>query len=68
MPRRLLVIVTAAITITGCSSDPDAPVNRTTPIRQMDRFFDTVTGRPPAPPDYTREPGYAPAYPPYQTD
>ena len=68
MPPRLLLIAAVAITIAGCSSDPDAPVNRTTPIRQMDRFFDTVTGRPPPPPDYRREPGYAPAYPPYQPD
>ena len=50
----------------GCSSSPDAPINQTFPIRQMDAFFNSLPPRtPPSPPDYRHEPGYAPAYPPY---
>jgi hypothetical protein len=41
-------------------------VNESFPIRQMDQFFGSLSGRPPPPPDYTRAPGYAPAYPPYE--
>jgi hypothetical protein len=66
----------AGSSLAACTSDPNAPVNQTFPIRQMDRFFDSLsaptapqsspqdhTREPPQ--DYTREPGYAPAYPPY---
>ena len=52
--------------LAGCTSDPNAPVNQTYPIRQMDNFFDSLAGTP-SPPDYTRQPGYAPAYPPYSS-
>jgi hypothetical protein len=52
------------LVLAGCTSDPTAPVNQTFPIRQMDNFFGSLAG-PPAAPDYTRQPGYAPAYPPY---
>ena len=48
----------------GCTSDPNAPVNQAFPIRQMDHFFDSLSG-PPTQRDYTQQPGYAPAYPPY---
>jgi hypothetical protein len=65
------------VTLTGCTSDPDAAVNQTFPVRQMDNFFRSLSGPPPAqqyshapgylPPDqeYIHEPGYAPAYPSY---
>jgi hypothetical protein len=39
----LLVSILLAILITGCTSDPYAPINQTTPIRQMDNAFE---GRP----------------------
>jgi len=51
--------------LSGCTSDPGAPVNQIFPIRQMDHFFESMSG-PPVPPDYTRQPGYAPAYPPIE--
>ncbi len=75
----------AGLSLAACSSDPSAPVNQTFPVRQMDRFFNSLSA-PPAPQgytpqgytrqisprytgapvqDYTRQPGYAPAYPPY---
>lgn len=59
---RFLLIVCASLT--GCTSDPSAPVNQTFPIRQMDNFFNSLAASP-RPPEYTRQPGYAPAYPPY---
>ncbi len=70
----------AGLSLAACTSDPNAPVNQTFPIRQMDTFFNSLSAPPPPqgytrqiPPnnagapveDYTREPGYAPAYPPY---
>ena len=61
---RALVLMIAALALAGCTSDPNAPVTQTTPIKQMDNFFNSLS-TPPAPPDYTHEPGYAPAYPPY---
>jgi hypothetical protein len=39
----LICILLLAILISGCTSDPYAPVNQTTPIRQMDNAFE---GRP----------------------
>jgi hypothetical protein len=60
-----LGILLAPVSLSGCTSDPSAPVNQAFPIRQMDQFFGSLPA-PPAPPlDYTRQPGYAPAYPPY---
>ncbi len=65
-----LAAIMAGLALGGCTSDPNAPVNESFPIRQMDQFFGSLSGRPPPPPDYganyTREPGYAPAYPPYE--
>jgi hypothetical protein len=70
----------AGLSLAACSSDPNAPVNQTFPVRQMDRFFNSLSAPPPPQgytrqiaPNYTgapvqddtREPGYAPAYPPY---
>jgi hypothetical protein len=60
-----LALIIAGLLLVGCTSDPNAPVNQSFPIHQMDRFFDFVSPRPQPPPDYTRAPGYAPAYPPY---
>jgi hypothetical protein len=72
----------AGLSLAACTSDPNAPVNQTFPIQQMDRFFNSLSAPSPrrgytrqipsyytgAPaPDYTREPGYAPAYPPYDS-
>ena len=59
-----IVSLIAAVLLAGCTSDPRAPVNQSFPIKQMDNFFNG--GPVPEPePDYTHEPGYAPAYPPY---
>jgi hypothetical protein len=70
----------AGLSLAACTSDPSAPVNQTFPVQQMDRFFNSLSA-PPQPQgytrqirpnysgapvqDYTREPGYAPAYPTY---
>jgi hypothetical protein len=54
----------AGLSLATCTADPNAPVNQTFPIRQMDRFFDSISAAP-GPQDYTHDPGYAPAYPPY---
>jgi hypothetical protein len=61
-----LAVMIAGLALGGCTSDPNAPVNESFPIRQMDRFFDSLTQPPPPPTDYTHVPGYAPAYPPYE--
>ncbi len=71
-------LVIASILLAGCTSDPDAAVNQIYPIRQLDTFFNSFDARqprldysqqPPSSvqqlPDYTHQPGYAPAYPPY---
>jgi hypothetical protein len=64
---RALALIVAGVLLAGCTSDPSAPVNESFPIRQMDRFFDSLSPPPPPPAsDYTRAPGYAPAYPPYE--
>jgi hypothetical protein len=63
-------LLAAGTALMGCSSSPDAPINQTTPIRQMDHFFESMSG--PDTPGVDdpgvahRESGYAPAYPPYQ--
>jgi hypothetical protein len=62
---QILVLVVGGLTITGCSSDPRAPVNQSFPIRQLDSFFDSMSRPSSAPADYRQRPGYAPAYPPY---
>jgi hypothetical protein len=81
------LVLIAGLSLAACSSDPNAPVNQTFPVQQMDRFFNSLSAPPAsqgytrqipsnysgAPAnysgapvqDYTREPGYAPAYPPY---
>jgi hypothetical protein len=59
-----IALLIAALSLAGCTSDPNAPVNEIFPIRQKDSFFDSLSG-PPAPPAYTPEPGYTPAYPSY---
>lgn len=74
--QRLVWLLVAALA--ACTANPNAPINQTTPIRQMDRFFGggprPAPPPPPAvyheqsvppPPPYTQTPGYAPAYPPY---
>ncbi|MEA2740724.1 MAG: hypothetical protein QOH05_4031 [Acetobacteraceae bacterium] len=69
--NRTLSLIIVGVLLTGCTSDPDAPINQTFPIRQMDRFFGSISGQSPPQPslppsqDYTHQPGYAPAYPPY---
>ncbi|HEY1410548.1 MAG TPA: hypothetical protein VGF36_00325 [Rhodopila sp.] len=60
---RFVALTIAGLVLAGCTSNPNAPVNQTFPVRQMDQFFGSRP--PPPPPDYTHEPGYAPAYPPY---
>jgi hypothetical protein len=61
--RRYFLLFTG-LALSGCTSDPRAPINQVFPIRQMDRFFNSLSA-PPPPPDYTQLPGYAPPYPPY---
>jgi hypothetical protein len=56
-------ILLAGVSLSGCTSNPSAPVNQTFPIRQMDQFFGSLSAPPPV--EYTRQPGYAPAYPEY---
>jgi hypothetical protein len=60
-------LLLACLPLAGCTSDPSAPINQAFPIRQMDAFFGSPHAQPalPAPTDYTQEPGYLPAYPPY---
>ena len=62
--HRALSLMITGLVLAGCTSDPNAPVNQIFPIHQMDQFFGSLSG-PPAAPDYTHQPGYAPAYPPY---
>jgi hypothetical protein len=64
IPFRIVALLILCWSLTACTSDPNAPVNQATPIRQMDRFFNSMSG-PPPPPDYEHQPGYAPAYPAY---
>ena len=72
-----VALLVAGVTLIGCTSDPNAPVNQSFPVKQMDQFFDSLSPPPPAtgyrsstpyPPNtqYTHVPGYAPAYPPYE--
>jgi hypothetical protein len=62
-----VALICVGLLLAGCTSDPNAPVNQSFPIRQMDQFFGSSQPPPavPAEPDYTHQPGYAPAYPPY---
>jgi outer membrane murein-binding lipoprotein Lpp len=64
---KILAVVIAGLSVAGCTSDPNAPINQTFPIRQMDQFFGSLSAprAASAAPDYTHEPGYAPAYPQY---
>jgi hypothetical protein len=74
MMIRVLPLMGAIVMMVGCTSDPNAPINQTFPIRQMDAFFrpftgsqapaPTYAGDPPYVRSYTNNPGYAPAYPP----
>jgi hypothetical protein len=43
MKYQFLVGIMLATLISGCTSDPYAPINQTTPIKQMDNAFE---GRP----------------------
>lgn len=70
-----LATMIVGLSLAGCTSDPNAPINQTYPIRKMDNFFDSLSDSPARPryrnpnysgQDYTRVPGYAPAYPPYE--
>ena len=66
--NRPLSLLIAGLCLAGCTADPYAPINQTFPIRQMDRFFDSLsTPRTPSgySTKYPRERGYAPAYPAY---
>ena len=69
---QISTLLTLGLTLAGCTADPTAPMNQSFPIRQMDNFFNSLSGPPAdlpshaaAPQDYTHAPGYAPAYPPY---
>jgi hypothetical protein len=57
-------ILFGALALASCTSDPNAPINQTFPIHQMDHFFEQLSSPSAvAPADYTRQPGYLPAYP-----
>ena len=71
---RVLSVVIGGLLLPGCTANPNAPINQTFPIRQMDGFFNSISASPPRrgdtsqryyAPVSTHEPGYAPAYPPY---
>jgi hypothetical protein len=64
---KIFAVMIAGLSFAGCTADPNAPINQTFPIRQMDHFFGSLSAprAASAAPDYTHEPGYAPAYPPY---
>ena len=63
-----LSVLIFGLCLIGCTADPYAPVNQTYPIRQMDRFFESLSS-PPTPREYPPQ-GYTPqgytpqAYPP----
>ena len=70
--NRAVALLVLGGLLAGCTSDPDAAVNQATPIRQMDRFFNSLSSPGPShgasdyrERDYTHAPGYAPAYPAY---
>jgi hypothetical protein len=67
-PYPFLIVALTGLAMAGCSSSPYEPVNQTAPIRAMDNFFRSLPPRsgPPEAYDHEHEPGYAPAYPPYQ--
>jgi hypothetical protein len=53
--RSILYAAFGALALTGCTSDPNAAINQTFPIRQMDQFFGSLSApRVIVPPDYTR--------------
>ena len=64
MKSNFAILLLLATVATGCTSDPYAPVNQSTPVRQMDNAFE---GRPlnAPPPGYYGNGyyggGYAPA-------
>lgn len=72
---RALLLASAASTLFGCTSDPNAPINQVFPIPQMDAFFRSLQPPPPNPKPVPQADaaggtfgrGYAPAYPPYPT-
>jgi hypothetical protein len=40
-----LPIVVVSFVVGGCTSDPYAPINQTTPVRQLDNAFDPSGSR-----------------------
>lgn len=58
------LLMAGLLAMAGCTSDPNAAVNQNFPIKQMDGFFNSLSGPTPER-DYRNRPGYAPAYPPY---
>jgi hypothetical protein len=65
--RQTWLPLVAGLILASCTADPDAPINQTFPIKQMDDFFRPFTGSPGPKPNHTRDPGYAPAYPAYSS-
>ncbi len=61
----VLSIFLTTLALGGCTSDPYAPVNQSTPIRQLDNAFDPSGSRyyqqAPPPPQYPRG-GYGSPY------
>jgi hypothetical protein len=64
---RALFVLIVGVSAAGCSSDPNAAVNQSFPIRQMDRFFGSLSGpkrsEPGRSPHAYASPGYAPMGP-----
>ncbi len=47
-----ILALIAGLSLAACTSDPNAPVNQTFPVQQMDRFFNSIS-EPLAPQGYT---------------
>jgi hypothetical protein len=62
----VLPVMFISFTMGGCTSDPYAPINQSTPIRQMDNAFNPSGSRyyeRTAPPAYPRQGDYeSPSY------
>ena len=64
-----LPIVVVSFVVGGCTSDPYAPINQTTPVRQLDNAFDPSGSRYDeriAPAPYPRGEDNSPSYSRYR--
>ncbi len=57
----ILPVMLISLGVSGCTSDPYAPINQTTPVRQLDNAFDPAGTRfDRAPPPQYPNGGYQP--------